>query len=234
MMNSNFIIVGSGKTHTINGSNGDYGITPRAIDFLYKALESKNADNCSVNVSIYELYNNKIFDLLNPSNEPKINLTGIDNLAKIEVAGRDQCIDLWKKGIESRRTSSTVGNSSSSRSHAITQLHIKLEENANVIKTTMKFVDLAGSEKPKDSTNLPETQFINSSLSALSTVVMNQRKKQKGVDFGQNVLTKVLKPCLTGDSKTVLFVNLSTYKIDIDSTSSSLRFAANMSETKRP
>lgn len=207
------------------------GITPRAIDFIYNTLNSHSADY-SVEVSIIELYNNKIFDLLEPTNEPKMKLNRIEDLAIIKAIEKDQCIDLWKKGVESRRTSSTIGNSKSSRSHAITQLNLKVTENKVVKESTVNFVDLAGSEKPKDSVNMPETQFINSSLSALSTVVMNLRKKLPSVDFNQNVLTKVLKPSLTGDAKSLLFINLSTYQTDLDSSENSLRFAANMNELK--
>lgn len=221
------ITLGSGKTHTINGSNDDDGIAPRAMDFIYKELNKTTTDTYSVNISVFELYDNKIFDLIEPCNKPTFN-ESLNKLASITVTGRNHCVSLWRKATLSRRTSATIGNNCSSRSHAITQIDLTLDGK----KSTINFVDLAGSEKPHDSSQISETKFINSSLSSLATVVMNLRKKLPVVDFSQSILTKILKSSLNGDAKTILFVNISTLSKNIDSTLNSLRFASSMSELK--
>lgn len=67
---------GSGKTHTMQGSecvedggsmNID-GVIPKAIKDLYRKIESfQHRRTFSISVSFLQIYNEKIFDLLNPS-----------------------------------------------------------------------------------------------------------------------------------------------------------------------
>ncbi|KAI7735688.1 hypothetical protein M8C21_006018, partial [Ambrosia artemisiifolia] len=74
---------------------------------------------------------------------------------------------------------------------------------------------------------------INKSLSALSRVICELEKKEKAKlpkkelhIFRDSKLTYLLKPCLEGDSKTLMFVNVSPDQSSVDESLSSLRFAA--------
>ena len=56
---------GSGKTHTMEGSPTDPGVTPRAFEELFRvANESWGNYQYKFNVSLMEIYNEQIKDLL--------------------------------------------------------------------------------------------------------------------------------------------------------------------------
>ena len=65
---------GSGKTHTMlgpeGGSSGVDGLIPRAIDYLYnRTWEHSSSDprvQYTLRGSFYEIYNEQVYDLLNP------------------------------------------------------------------------------------------------------------------------------------------------------------------------
>jgi len=97
-------------------------------------------------------------------------------------------------------------------------------------------VDLAGSERLSRSgatgSRLRETQSINKSLSALSDVFVAIGNKQSHIPFRNSKLTQVLQPCLSGDGKTLMFVNLSPTEQSFDETLCSLRFAKHVNNVE--
>lgn len=219
---------GSGKTFTMCGPNGDPGIIPRTIEYIYAhSLSTETSWSHEFQLSMIEIYNSELYDLLEPSRKPKIAGDIIEGMAKKAMRDEQDMFQLWSKGIQNRRTASTVGNARSSRSHSLTILHFTSKngqhnENRNA---TVTLVDLAGSESPIDSQNMEETKFINSSLSALKGVLENLKKKMPVVDFKQSILTKVLKPSLTGNSKAMLITNLTTSKDEIKAAINTSNFA---------
>ena len=67
----------SGKTYTIEGSArlfDDRGLIPRAISYIYSALQSCNSgsakekDDVTIHISYLEIYQDTGYDLLNPGN----------------------------------------------------------------------------------------------------------------------------------------------------------------------
>merc|ERR1711936_1400629 len=86
---------------------------------------------------------------------------------------------------------------------------------------TLSLVDLAGSEGMR----LTEAQNINESLSNLGNVIMALAQKNSHVPYRNSKLTHLLQNCLGGNSKTLMFVNISPREEHVNETLNSLRFA---------
>ncbi len=68
---------------------------------------------------------------------------------KVEEDGAAQLIKLFREGLDNRIVRSTEANETSSRSHMVFALRLKLiKDNSEVIYGKLTFVDLAGSERP--------------------------------------------------------------------------------------
>ncbi|CAL4243655.1 unnamed protein product [Meganyctiphanes norvegica] len=122
-------------------------------------------------------------------------------------------------------------NERSSRSHSVFQLKLsgqnfRSQENC---MGTLSLVDLAGSERLKESGSegqrLTETQAINKSLSNLGNVIMALGQKAPHIPYRNSKLTHLLSSSLGGNSKNLMFVNVSPLDQCYNETLNSLRFA---------
>jgi kinesin family protein C1 len=136
------------------------------------------------------------------------------------------------KASAARCVARTDSNARSSRSHCVFTLHLH-GHNAQTGQTSqgiLNLIDLAGSERLAKSgatgERLKETQSINKSLSSLGDVVMALANKEPHIPFRNSKLTYLLQPCLGGDSKTLMFVNVAPCKESAHESLCSLRFAA--------
>lgn len=86
---------GSGKTHTMRGGKtmNDRGIIPRLLSGIYRrarkvAKDSDGESKVEISLSYYEIYNDKVFDLLEAQeNRSAAGLSLRDNGAKTVVVG---------------------------------------------------------------------------------------------------------------------------------------------------
>jgi hypothetical protein len=247
---------GSGKTHTMLGDASDPGLIPLTLIDVFQRIEalkqSEPASKITVECSFFEVYNEKVRDLLSsssrsaPEKPPKIRLhptrgVFVDGLACRIVHSADEARRSLKDGMTERSTSSTLMNERSSRSHAVFQLVItKIDGLRGVQRSALtNLVDLAGSERTKRTgtteTRAVEARNINQSLSALRRVfdvlASNSEIKRHGgsrvapVPFRDSVLTHVLSDSLGGNSYTLMFAMLSPDLVDADDTLSTLRYA---------
>ena len=83
----------------------------------------------------------------------------IPDLTNDRVTCMEDAIQYLMVGLKNRATGSTHGNSQSSRSHSIFQINLEKEdENGEISYSSLRIVDLAGSEKFKISPDLSSAE----------------------------------------------------------------------------
>jgi hypothetical protein len=114
-----------------------------------------------VQISILEIYNEKVQDLLtNPSRRPKGGLkvrehkqlgVYVQDLGKHPVDNYEAIEELMDEGQRNKSIGSTQMNATSSRAHTVITIEFKqiISENGRTMEkvSTINLVDLAGSEK---------------------------------------------------------------------------------------
>merc|ERR1712084_218227 len=102
-----------------------------------------------------------------------------------------------------------------SRSHSIFALYLS-GSNAELnteLRGALHLVDLAGFERLDRSgavgDRLKETQNINRSLLSLADVFAAKAEGRSHVPFRNSKLTHLMEPCLSGQGKTLMAVNIS-------------------------
>ena len=162
----------TGKTYTIQGPDSkNPGIAPRAAKELFLILnnfsKSNYFENIRLSLTIIEIYNEQIYNLLEEST-PSLNMyedsSGsliIPDLNPISINNFDEATKLFKLAAKFRHTSNTEYNDRSSRSHCIFTFHLKLTgKDGRIIRSILHIIDLAGSERISKSHNKDE-KLIN-------------------------------------------------------------------------
>ncbi|XP_076909562.1 kinesin-like protein KIN-14N [Bidens hawaiensis] len=242
---------GSGKTHTMMGTPGNYdgkGLIPRSLEQIFESRQmlQNQGWKYEMQVSMLEIYNETIRDLLT-TNRPVLTELGtkqyaikhdangnthVSDLTVVDVRSSKEVSFLLNRAAQSRSVSKTQMNEQSSRSHFVFTLRITgvNESTEQQVQGVLNLIDLAGSERLSKSGStggrLKETQAINKSLSALSDVIFALSKKEEHVPYRNSKLTYLLQPCLGGDSKTLMVVNVSPAPSSISESLCSLRFAS--------
>ncbi|XP_024526400.1 kinesin-like protein KIN-14N [Selaginella moellendorffii] len=243
---------GSGKTHTMIGQPDDMdqkGVIPRSLEQIFQCSQALRSQGWSfkMQASLLEIYNETIRDLLAPSksvggdttpakqhaikHEPTGN-TVVTELTVVEVNSWEEVSSLLRQAAQSRTVGKTAMNDRSSRSHCVFTLRIigSNENTEQQVQGVLNLIDLAGSERLSKSGStgerLKETQAINKSLSSLGDVILAIANKDPHIPYRNSKLTYLLQPCLGGDSKTLMFVNISPDSKSLHESLCSLRFAA--------
>lgn len=228
---------GSGKTYTMSGENSEEGIIFRSITRLKELSNSLRSEeyNIRFNIKYIEVYNENIKDLISGKSVTIIhdaNVIKLKDCEEVTTNDIDVVYDVIKQSSLKRRTGETNSNASSSRSHSVFILNVFIESSNEKREGSMCLIDLAGSERLKESKaeneRLKETQFINKSLSALGNVIVALKRKDKHIPFRDSKLTHLMQEYLTGKSRTSMIVNINPECID--ETICSLRFATKVSE----
>ncbi|KAK8643900.1 hypothetical protein V6N13_013177 [Hibiscus sabdariffa] len=245
---------GSGKTFTMMGNPGqldEKGLIPRSLEQIFQTTQAlqRQGWRYEMQVSMLEIYNETIRDLISinrDSSRTENGVAGKQYMIKHDASGNTQVSDLTivdvrsskevsfllDRAAHSRSVGKTQMNEQSSRSHFVFTMRITgvNESTEQQVQGVLNLIDLAGSERLSKSGStgdrLKETQAINKSLSSLADVIFALAKKEDHVPFRNSKLTYLLQPCLGGDSKTLMFVNLSPEPSSAGESLCSLRFAA--------
>ncbi|KAF8387918.1 hypothetical protein HHK36_026580 [Tetracentron sinense] len=197
---------GTGKTFTMEGTNDQPGIVPRALEELFRLVPGDCSASFTFSMSMLEVYMGSLRDLLAPKPSTKayeavmkcnLNIqtdpngsVEIERLMDVCVSDFTQASRWYTKGRRARSISWTNVNEASSRSHCLTRITIgrtggKAEGKAEVSKLWM--VDLGGSERllktGATGQTLDEGRAINLSLSALGDVIAALKRKRGHVPY---------------------------------------------------
>ncbi|XP_063468736.1 kinesin-like protein KIFC3 isoform X1 [Symphalangus syndactylus] len=232
---------GAGKTYTMEGTAENPGINQRALQLLFSEVQEKASDwEYTITVSAAEIYNEVLRDLLGKEPQEKLEIrlcpdgSGqlyVPGLTEFQVQSVDDINKVFEFGHTNRTTEFTNLNEHSSRSHALLIVTVRGVDCSTGLRTTGKLnlVDLAGSERVGKSgaegSRLREAQHINKSLSALGDVIAALRSRQGHVPFRNSKLTYLLQDSLSGDSKTLMVVQVSPVEKNTSETLYSLKFA---------
>ncbi|KAK7257315.1 hypothetical protein RIF29_31193 [Crotalaria pallida] len=236
------------------GHPEEKGLIPRSLEQIFQTKLSQQPQGWKyeMQVSMLEIYNETIRDLLstNRSSSEATRLengtpgkqytikhdangnTHVSDLTVMDVQSVKEVAFLLNQAANSRSVGKTQMNEQSSRSHFVFTLRIYgvNESTDQQVQGVLNLIDLAGSERLSKSGStgdrLKETQAINKSLSSLSDVIFALAKKEDHVPFRNSKLTYLLQPCLGGDSKTLMFVNISPDPTSAGESLCSLRFAS--------
>ncbi|KAL5578897.1 hypothetical protein UlMin_011339 [Ulmus minor] len=165
--------------------------------------------------------------------------THVYDLTIVDVSSIKDISSLLHQAVQSRCIGKTQMNEQSSRSHVVFTLRILgvNEGTEQQFQGVLNLIDLAGSERLSKSgatgDRLKETQAINKSLSSLTGVIFALTKKEDHVPFRNSnklISSTYEQPCLGGDSKTLMFVNISPDPSSVGESLCSLKFAARVND----
>jgi len=244
-------------------SEKNKGILPRACEDLFYHLKRMGvqdedpqkyatSDTCTFTVkcSMVELYVDTLYDLLDTKNkDKKIEIrqnpsggTFLQGVQETSVSSAEELLNVLNQGNKLRQVHKTDMNDRSSRSHTIFTVSIYISMSSQTksyaTKSKILFVDLAGSERVSKSNSVgerfKEAQHINKSLSCLGDVIAALSTKSQHVPYRNSKLTLLLQDCLGGNSKTVMFANISPCADSISETMSTLQFASRVKKVHNP
>lgn len=238
------------------GRGDQEGIAPRTIKSIFNMLSRMDSKRFSstVRAHLVELYRNDLHDLLAPPapqtlapaplgrgacvrlevrRDAQTGDATIDNVEERVATDAEQLLRILEEGTERRTTASTMMNANSSRSHLFLTVSIDIhdQESKSTVTGKVRLCDLAGSERPKKSGAsgdvMREAIEINRALTALGDVIETLTQKRGGpVPYRNHKLTQLLSDSLGGSAKTLMFVNVSPAKSEVEETLNSLTYAS--------
>lgn len=190
-----------------------------------------------IKVSYYEIYMDKIRDLLDVS---KVNLSVHEDKNRVPyvkgaterfVSSPEDVFEVIEEGKSNRHVAVTNMNEHSSRSHSVFLINVKQEnlENQKKLSGKLYLVDLAGSEKVSktgaEGSVLDEAKNINKSLSALGNVISALADGNKShIPYRDSKLTRILQESLGGNARTTIVICCSPASFNESETKSTLEF----------
>ncbi|CAF1358270.1 unnamed protein product, partial [Adineta ricciae] len=261
-----FTMGGDLSSNKTDYSHGVYAQTAR--DIFQRLSLPQYRSSIEIFVTFYEIYCGKVFDLLNNKKRLRVledqkGLVQVCDRKEQQVKSVQDVLNIIQNGMSIRTSGTTAANSNSSRSHAVLQIILKtsspITAQSNISSSSrnnnhnnpavprrlmkevgkMSLIDLAGSERGKDTASGDRLQRmegseINKSLLALKECI---RALGRGdgchVPFRGSTLTKVLRDSFIGDkSKVCMIAMVSPTHSDVENTMNTLRYADRVKELR--
>ncbi|XP_068380684.1 kinesin-like protein KIF19 [Eschrichtius robustus] len=245
---------GASKTHTMLRMDAGPGIYLQMLTDLFQAVEeTRESTDCSVSMSCLEIYNEVIWDLLNPSSgfldlrEDSRGSIQIAGITEVSTSNTQELrtTQLLTKGNWQRTQESTATSKMSSRSHAVLQVTVHqrshgtdMTEEVHIGRLSM--VDLAGLELAPQTQNrgkrMKEGAPINRSLLALGNCI--NALSEKGDSQAQYVNfwdanSRVPQDALGGNSRMVMIAHISPASTHFEESRTTLLYAYRARNIKR-
>ena len=221
---------------------------------LFQRIDDRRDEwNTEVVVTFLEIYNEEIRDLLAEPGTPtprgglqirEDKSVKVIGLVESHPTSAEEVKQIVLQGNSRRTQSPTHANETSSRSHAVLQVHVtqsprtaSLTEQRTV--ATLSIIDLAGSERAAATSNMGQRMVeganINKSLLALGNCI-NALCESGGairhVPYRNSKLTRLLKFSLGGNCKTVMVVCVAPTSHHFDDTHNTLLYAERATKIK--
>eukprot|EP00607_Mallomonas_marina_P002549 CAMPEP_0182432700 /NCGR_PEP_ID=MMETSP1167-20130531/58321_1 /TAXON_ID=2988 /ORGANISM="Mallomonas Sp, Strain CCMP3275" /LENGTH=305 /DNA_ID=CAMNT_0024620527 /DNA_START=310 /DNA_END=1227 /DNA_ORIENTATION=- len=240
----------------MQGPPDDKGVNLRAVETIFELAEREWEFQTSVVVSMLEVYNDRVLDLLESMEDPLTVGTSEKSNASMEksnsslevrkgadgvfVEGIQQWLtnnaeelqELVDRGTRKRSVGCNNVNEHSSRSHLVVLVKVIRSHYSGEFTNTgvLYLVDLAGSERIKftaaKGSRLKEAQHINKSLSALGDVISALASGSKHVPYRNSKLTYLLQDVLNENSHVLMIVNITAEPESVTESTYSLQFAS--------
>ncbi|CAN4091855.1 unnamed protein product [Withania somnifera] len=240
---------GAGKSYNMFGSSKQPGIVYRSLrDILGDGIDEndenneKNSVGIFVQVTVFEIYNEELYDLLSTNNGGGFGFglsKGSASKVRLEVIGKKAKNATFISGTEPTKISkeiqkvekrrivkSTLCNERSSRSHCVMIIDVP------TVGGRLMLVDMAGSENIEQAGQSGleakmQTGKINQGNSALKRVVESIANGDSHVPFRDSKLTMLLQDSFEDDkSKILMILCASPDPKDLHKTISTLEYGA--------
>ncbi|CAH2020867.1 unnamed protein product [Acanthoscelides obtectus] len=208
----------SGKTHTILGNKTDPGLFQLVSNQLFQHVADQVDKRYLIRCSYIEIYNEKINDLLDKSNQGLTMRRYQRKCAAMEavVDNVDKVMENMMQGNKIRRVAATRMNERSSRSHTIFRIILESKDanqkDGPVHISYLNLMDLAGSERVSltkaAGERLKEGANINKSLSVLGNVIRQLSEGKEFISYRDSKLTRLLSQALGGNAKSLIIGNI--------------------------
>ncbi|EXC19146.1 Kinesin-like protein KIF22 [Morus notabilis] len=196
---------GSGKTSLTQGSTEKPGLAALAIAEILSLAEDTGK---SVTISFYEVYQDRVCDLLD-SKQQAVPLKSISDFQKLYV----------EFGL--RKPTQKAVTELSRKGHKGLIVHISAtnEKLDTLAASKMNFVDLAGYEdvrrKSSESLNVVEQTKVNKSIYALLNVIHALSVNERHVPYRESKMARILQDSLGGVNKVLMVACLNpTFCLD--------------------
>ncbi|KNC55589.1 kinesin family member 17 [Thecamonas trahens ATCC 50062] len=219
--------------------DGGAGLIPRAVQTLFAAA-NRAGESGDAAISMYcsylEIYNEKLYDLLQYGAKTKRDLSIMEDKERgvyahgareIKVSSPRQVFNLMQQGLRRRAVASTALNQLSSRSHTIFQVFVEtvVHETGKILRGKLNLWDVGQHTYVADATELKELRNINQSLSALGNCVnaLSQRGRTH-IPYRDSKLTRLLQDSLGGNTRTAFIATVSPSVDSVEESVQTLKF----------